>query len=520
MAASQHRILKSNLVRFFVGLSTGLLFFAAAGTRVASAQVSDAPVAFDIPAQPLGTALNTLAVQANLQIFFEQKPVAGQAAPSVVGTMTAKHALQTLLANTNLSFVQNADGTIVVSPKAAVAPKVGANPAPVAEAPAATPYFAGSPAVPATEGNWMMRARAAYVDPHNRSDYFVVPGEPPFPIPADGVTTNGRLGPELDAEYFLSPHWSTELALNFPKLHSWYVQDTDPAVGRVDIGSFRMMPNFLTAKYNFLPSSVVRPYLGVGVNVTSFYDVNAGRLRLSSTTGGVAAQGGFDIRISDHWFLNADAKWARVHPTISDDGVSIGHMKIDPVIYAVGIGYRFGGTPAIAAIPPSAPPPPPPPPPEVVAAPVLPPADSDGDGVPDSIDRCPGTPHGLKVDAYGCEIEAMVLAGVTFETNSAKLTAESADVLDKVVAVLRQRPNAKAEIHGYTDSRGGDLLNQKLSEKRAAAVMAYFVEHGIPAANLTARGYGKQEPVASNATPAGRAENRRVTVQFFQPVAR
>jgi OOP family OmpA-OmpF porin len=262
----------------------------------------------------------------------------------------------------------------------------------------------------------------------------------------------------------------------------------------------------------------VRPYLGVGVNVTSFYDVNAGPLHLSSTTGGVAAQAGFDIRISDHWFLNADAKWARARPTVMDDGVSVGHLKIDPAIYAIGIAYRFGGTPAIAAIPPSAPPPPPPP--VVAAAPVLPPVDSDGDGVPDSLDRCPGTPRGLKVDANGCEIEALVLAGVTFETGSANLTRESAEVLDKVVSVLRQRPNAKAEIRGYTDSRGGELLNRKLSEKRAAAVMGYFVDHGIPEEHLSAKGFGKQDPVAGNDTAAGRAQNRRVTVQFLSPVAR
>jgi outer membrane protein OmpA-like peptidoglycan-associated protein/outer membrane protein W len=517
MVANGHRILKSNLVRFLVGLAIGVLFFGTLGSRVAVAQISDAPVAFDIPAQPLGTALNTLAVQANLQIFFEQQPVAGQDAPAVVGTMTAQQALQTLLANTNLKFVQNADGTVVVIPRGAVAAKSRAKPADEGAAPVSAPYFAGSPAVPATEGNFMMRARATYLDPHNRSDYFVVPGAPAVPIPANGATTNGRFAPELDAEYFFSPHWSTELALNFPQWHRWYLQDQNPADGRFNVGSFRMMPNFWTIKYDFLPSSVVRPYLGVGANVTSFYDVNAGPLRLSSTTGGVAGQAGFDVRISDHWFLNADAKWARVHPTISEDGVSIGHMKIDPVIYAVGIGYRFGGTPAIAAVPPSLPPPPPP---VVAAAPVSAPLDSDGDGVPDSIDRCPGTPPGLKVDAYGCEIDAMVLAGVTFETGSAKLTAESADVLDKVVAVLRQRPNAKAEIHGYTDSRGGDLLNQKLSEKRAASVMAYFVDHGIPADNLSAQGFGKLDPVASNATPEGRAQNRRVTVKFFQPVAR
>jgi hypothetical protein len=249
MAVGEHRILKSKLAKFFLCVSTGVLFSGALGSRLATAQVADAPVAFDIPAQPLGTSLNAVAVQANLQIFFEQQPVAGQDAPAVVGTMTAQQALQTLLAGTNLRFVQNADGTIVVSAQ----PQVAAKPRPhVTEAPdtsVASPYFAGSPAVPATEGRWMMRARATYLDPHNRSDAFSIPGAPPVSVPADGATSNGRFAPELDAEYFFSPRWSTELALNFPQLHRWYLQDGLPADGRIDVGSFRMMPNFLTVKY-------------------------------------------------------------------------------------------------------------------------------------------------------------------------------------------------------------------------------------------------------------------------------
>ncbi len=124
------------------------------------------------------------------------------------------------------------------------------------------------------------------------------------------------------------------------------------------------------------------------------------------------------------------------------------------------------------------------------------------------------------MDAEGCEIEELVLRGVNFKTNSAELLPESAEVLDGVIAVLAQRPNAKAEIHGYTDSRGSDAYNLKLSERRAAAVVAYLVGHGIPSENLRSVGFGKDDPVASNDTAAGRAQNRRVTVRFSRPVSR
>ncbi|MEJ0036570.1 MAG: OmpW family outer membrane protein [Gammaproteobacteria bacterium] len=505
------------------------------------AQTSDTAVSFDIPTQPLASALNNLAVQANLQIFFEQDPVAGLTAPAVVGNMTPREALRTLLANTKLEFVQGTDGAIVVRPRAvAVArqtrrPRIPSGSAPV------------SPAIPVTteprsvrniEVPWIVRLRAAYLDPRNKSDALSLPGTPAGFVPENGTQTNGKWAPELDLEYFLSSHWSSELALNWPRLHDFDLRNSTLANGTV--GNFRVMPNFLTLKYHFNPEGAIRPYLGAGLNVTSFYSVNADPFGLTRTTTGPAAQAGFDIRLSDHWALNADVKWARARPAVSFDDGLVGRMKLDPLIYGIGIGYRFGGSPPpvvpVAAAPVAVATPPPadsdgdgvrddldkcpntPPGTQVDAAGC--PLDSDHDGVPDYLDKCPGTPAGIKVDEQGCEVDEVILRGVNFETNSATLTPQSSTTLDDVVAVLKQRPNAAAEIHGYTDSRGPDAFNQKLSERRAASVVAYLVARGIPSENLVARGFGEASPIASNETADGRAQNRRVTVTFSRPVRR
>jgi len=539
------RCVKSSALWLLLGVISSAAICGVLLPTVAFAQGADSPVALDIPAQPLGTALTSLAVQANLQIFFEQGPVAGLEAPVINGTMTPKQALQILLANTVLAYAQNADGTLVVSPKAKVAARRPARkPTPVAEPPAAPAAPAPSISVPEaqtvrdSEGPWMFRARALYLAPHNKSDAFEVPGLPPSLVPQDGARSNDRWAPELDAEYFFTSHWSAELALNFPQVHDLLLQSATLGAGSGNVGTFRLMPDFLTVKYGFQPEQAFRPYVGIGVNVTSIYTQQAAPFTLSKTTGGLAAQAGFDLRLSNHWSLNADVKWARSRPVIDFDGQSVGQLKLDPLLFGVGIGYRFGGSPPPAPAAVIAPAPAPPPmdsdgdgvPDSIDRCPNTPrgvivdasgcPLDSDHDGVPDYLDKCPGTPAGLKVDADGCEIEELVLTGVTFETASAKLTPASSEQLDKVVAVLRLRPNSKTEIHGYTDSRGSDGYNQKLSERRASSVVEYLVEHGITGPALSARGFGKANPVASNETAEGRAQNRRVTVEFSRPVPR
>jgi len=140
--------------------------------------------------------------------------------------------------------------------------------------------------------------------------------------------------------------------------------------------------------------------------------------------------------------------------------------------------------------------------------------DSDGDGVPDDRDQCPGTPRGTEVDATGCPIEEqapIVLKGVTFEFDKSVLTSQAEDRLDNVINALQASPDLTFRIDGYTDSVGSDAYNQQLSQSRVDSVRSYLMNNGIASSRITAtEGHGESNPVASNETAAGRAQNRRV----------
>ena len=143
------------------------------------------------------------------------------------------------------------------------------------------------------------------------------------------------------------------------------------------------------------------------------------------------------------------------------------------------------------------------------AAPAPAPMDSDGDGVYDNADQCPDTPKGATVDKRGC----WVLSGVTFDTSKWEIKSRYYPILNSVVNILQKNPDLKLEIEGHTDNRGAVDYNQRLSENRAKAVMDYLIARGIASNRLSARGYGFDRPAASNATAAGRAENRRVELR-------
>lgn len=137
--------------------------------------------------------------------------------------------------------------------------------------------------------------------------------------------------------------------------------------------------------------------------------------------------------------------------------------------------------------------------------------DSDGDGVPDSIDKCPGTLKGFKVDAVGCIVEqTVILRAVNFDFSSDKLTSEARGTLDQLAQSLATQPGLELQIAGHTDSLGPASYNLTLSQKRANAVRAYLIAHGVGAARLKSEGYGEFNPIASNETEEGRAQNRRV----------
>ena len=104
----------------------------------------------------------------------------------------------------------------------------------------------------------------------------------------------------------------------------------------------------------------------------------------------------------------------------------------------------------------------------------------------------------------------MVLRTVGFELNSDRLTFNARRVLLDVANALKQQAGLDVAVEGHTDSLGSDDYNQKLSQRRANAVIAYLVQQGIDATRLKAVGHGESRPVASNETADGREQNRRV----------
>jgi len=195
--------------------------------------------------------------------------------------------------------------------------------------------------------------------------------------------------------------------------------------------------------------------------------------------------------------------------------------------------------------------------PAAVVVPAVP-ADSDKDGVPDSIDRCPVTAANQPVDQYGCTLDAdrdgvadaldrcwdtplntavdangcsvgtnavqaataapssvIELPEVTFRTNSDILLDGAAASLDAAALTLLDNPDRVVEVAGHTDSQGDSGINAELSQNRAVAVRDYLIARGVAPSRITARGYGDTEPVADNATAAGRAANRRVELRVL-----
>ena len=170
--------------------------------------------------------------------------------------------------------------------------------------------------------------------------------------------------------------------------------------------------------------------------------------------------------------------------------------------------------------------------------------DSDGDGVVDSKDMCPNTSAGIKVDSKGCELDSdvdgvvdskdmcpntpagnvvnsdgcvkVIHLHVTFGTNKANIPEKYMMQIRKVADFMSINKNYNVVLEGNTDSRGSENYNMKLSFMRANAVANALETLGVDASRITAKGLGELNPIATNKTKEGRAQNRRVDARFLK----
>jgi OOP family OmpA-OmpF porin len=152
------------------------------------------------------------------------------------------------------------------------------------------------------------------------------------------------------------------------------------------------------------------------------------------------------------------------------------------------------------------------------------PIDSDHDGVPDYEDNCPDTPPGTKVDSLGCPVVSQTMvssspvnkvilnANTNFEFRSTKLTSNAEKILSKLADLMKDNPQTKWKITGYTDNIGNKQLNKKVSLERASSVFIYFLSNGLNKDRFEVFGAGEENPIGNNKLEFGRTLNRRVEI--------
>lgn len=199
----------------------------------------------------------------------------------------------------------------------------------------AVALLAGATPVMAKEaGDLLIRARAIMVEPNESADITVIGGS---------VDIDSSVMPELDFTYFFTDNIAAELILAVTP-HD--IVATDTLLDDVPVGDTTLLPPTLTLQYHFLPRQQMSPYVGVGINYTHFFSVDAAGgtvtdLELDDSFG-VALQAGIDFAIDERWVVNADVKRVWINTDASLNGGAIeADVDINPWIFGLGVGYRF-----------------------------------------------------------------------------------------------------------------------------------------------------------------------------------
>ncbi len=277
--------------------------------------------------------------------------------------------------------------------------------------------------------------------------------------------------------------------------------------------------------YHFMPEAKLNPFIVAGYGA-AHYSPKINDQNMSLIDFGVGAK----YWVTDNIALRMDVR----------DNLVL-DSTIHNVQVALGVVFAFGGKEKVAAVP-------------LAKA-----MDSDGDGVPDTLDKCPGTPAGVAVDKDGCPLDTdkdgvpdyrdkcadtpagvavdkdgcppplekvvilvsepkveekiivaavepkivvLVFEDIHFQFDQSALTPEAKEVLKKDIRILKENPKARIRVAGYTSAAGTEEYNQKLSERRAVAVREYLVTEGvITKERLSTIGYGETHPAVVEAAP-------------------
>ena len=172
------------------------------------------------------------------------------------------------------------------------------------------------------DGPWLVRVRAVGLNSTNADSTGL------------GLSINNKTIPEVDISYFFNKNVAAELVLTVPQKH------TLSSFGK-PIGSLSHLPPTLTAQYHF-DGGALQPYVGAGINFTQFSAVTLPPgVGIKSSSWGPALQVGVDIPLSGKLSLNFDLKKVWLGTTVNAGAVSLGKFKVDPVLFGVGLGWRF-----------------------------------------------------------------------------------------------------------------------------------------------------------------------------------
>ncbi|MGO1375643.1 MAG: OmpA family protein [Psychrobacter sp.] len=296
----------------------------------------------------------------------------------------------------------------------------------------------------------------------------------------------------------------------------------DAGVNRFDVEQTMLTGNFLigTEEFTGYTDSALKPYVLVGAGqskievenqetyVNSDGDTVSAGTEVSNSKDTIGNLGlGAMYRINDALSLRGEARAIHNFDNNWWEGMALAGLE-------VVLGGHLAPT---VAVPPQVEPEPEVVEPEVVVEPEQE-LDSDGDGVIDSMDACPGTPMNVVVDERGCPVpvditdELKMELRVFFDNDKSAIKDQYQPEIAKVAEKMREYPNSTARVEGHASKTGPSArYNQRLSEARAVAVKSMLTnEFGIAPNRLSTVGYGYDNPIAPNDTEEGRAMNRRV----------